>query len=427
MATSFGAIMASAAEQSRIAREKDEANQLSMMQAGFIPKEQPAQPEPSGLQSMLASVRDQYAYQPEYAPTDYVPGPAHASKMQAAQHEHEAKQQQAGFGHDARNDPYYIANLQAKTAHQNKINGWFDREMASQLAAERASTGLTNAQGRLVSAQTQGQLQENSFDRQMNRLELTSVRSEGEILRDKLKYDKELHPYNLALAKAGVAAKQMQVFKGGSALVTDANGNQHWLEYNPETRQVSSTLWSTKEAPMSEKLSSIRAGFQILGTMNVNSEEYKLLSKRLYTAYTIASLGNDMDSGAAEGVHIGDGSSDRSVEAPEDDATTVREEESFGEAYDEALELTPEEETKRTLRENKPKGVTRKDWDWYVRHYDPEGGKVPRERGAVKKEGDPGYWSEVEKDATMTKKKQERYDSLHRLYKDEVARILGAG
>mgnify|MGYP003630923775 CR=1 FL=1 len=82
MATSFGAIMASAADQSRIAREKDEANQLSMMQAGFIPKEQPPQAEPSGLQSMLSSVRDQYAYQPQHAPTDYVPGPAHASSMQ---------------------------------------------------------------------------------------------------------------------------------------------------------------------------------------------------------------------------------------------------------------------------------------------------------------------------------------------------------
>ena len=89
---SFGAIMASAADQSRIAREKDEANQLAMMQAGFVPKEQPPQPEPSGLQSILSSVRDQYAYQPQHAPTDYVPGPGHASSMQTQQLDYQKEQ-----------------------------------------------------------------------------------------------------------------------------------------------------------------------------------------------------------------------------------------------------------------------------------------------------------------------------------------------
>ena len=53
---SLGAIMAAAAKQSQARKEKDEANQLSMMQSGFIPKEQPPQAEPSGLQSMLSGL-----------------------------------------------------------------------------------------------------------------------------------------------------------------------------------------------------------------------------------------------------------------------------------------------------------------------------------------------------------------------------------
>jgi len=419
---SLGAIMSSAAKQSRLDREKDEANQLSMMQAGFIPKEQPAQPEPTALQSMLSSVRDQFAYQPEYAPTDYVPGPGHASSMQESAQAHARDMQGRQIESDERLDKWTIADMKAITQQRELHNEWFNRRTAADIANIESRTGLNKAQTSGVIADTSGKRLDNSLKRMTQRLKIESITLGNEEIRGNLERERGLNPLRESLMKHQIEAAELNIFKNQNALVTATNGDQYFMAYDAKTGTITPRIFSKAGEDMPEQMRMLSLGIQIASTLD--EEPRKAMMATLLTQYRLMSLDNDMAGGVPEGGNILD---PPEIEAPEDDAATKRENENFDSAYDEAIELTPEEETKRTLRENKPKGVTRKDWDWYVRHYDPEGGKVPRERGSVKKKGDPDYWSEVEKDATMTKKKQERYDSLHRLYKDEVARILGAG
>tara|TARA_R110000765_G_scaffold105127_1_gene195157 strand:+ start:387 stop:1592 length:1206 start_codon:yes stop_codon:yes gene_type:complete len=302
MATSFGAIMASAADQSRLAREKDEANQLSMMQAGFIPKEQPPQAEPSGLQSMLSSVRDQYAYQPQHAPTDYVPGPGHASSMQAAQHEQqlEVLKRQQGFG--GRFDELTKADMEAVTQERELSNEWFNRRTAADIANTEANTALNNAQTSSVITDTSGKKLDNSLKRMTQRLRIESITLGNNEIRANLEREKGLNPLRKSLIEHQIDAAELTYFKSQNALVTATNGDQYFMAYDAKNGTVTPRIFSKAGEDMPEQMRMMSLGIQIANTLE--GEPKKAMMATLLTQFRIMGLENDMNGGVLEGEDI---------------------------------------------------------------------------------------------------------------------------
>ena len=302
MPTSFGAVMASAAKQSRLDRERDEANQLAMMQAGFIPKEQPPQPEPSGLQSMLSSVRDQYAYQPEYAPTDYVPGPAHASKMQESAQAHALDMQGRRIESAERLDEYTIAEMKAITDQKELANEWFNRQAAADLANVRSTTALNQASASGVRAKTSGQIIDNSFKRMTDRLRIESITLSNEEIRNNLERERGLNPLRESLMKHQIEAAQASIFKDQNALVTTTNGDQYFMAYDAKSGTITPRIFSKAGEDMPEQMRMLSLGIQIASTLE--EEPRKAMMATLLTQIRLMGLENDMNGGVLEGEDI---------------------------------------------------------------------------------------------------------------------------
>ena len=374
MATSFGAIMASAAEQSRIAREKDEANQLSMMQAGFIPKEQPAQPEPSGLQSMLASVRDQYAYQPEYAPTDYVPGPAHASSMQAAEHNWLAR-------HDDL--------TRKKMTGDITQTGVMTEGMRWELKQKKALADLNR---QFLQGQVDEQVQQHALgdqalkrgeqdiekgeidlqyyaDNLANEMYIATL--EGVNLENQLISQAALAPLNELLKMRQIEATELRIAKDGTQFVTAPDGSMQVVTYDPNG---SIKLTNLFPAPPGAQKDEIRRLFAMTSEMYRNStdaDDKEYYGDKLSSLYSQIEIANTLDLLNKEegsertfegGVEVGGDEVEEEVET----SRLTKEQVAEIDENRRKSGLSTAQKENEFLKANPPDGVDAKDWSWWV-------------------------------------------------------------
>jgi len=433
MATSFGAIMASAAEQSRIAREKDEANQLSMMQAGFIPKEQPAQPEPSGLQSMLASVRDQYAYQPEYAPTDYVPGPAHASSMQAAEHAWRARnddltrQKMAG---DITQTGVMTEGLRWELDQKEALadlNKQFLQGQVDEQAQQHALGDQALKRGEQDIEKGEVDLQYYA-DNLANEMYIATL--EGVNLENQLISQAALAPLNELLKMRQIEAAELSIAKDGTQFVTAPDGSMQVVTYDPNG---SIKLTNLFPAPPGAQKDEIRRLFAMTSEMYRNSDDPDMkeyYGGKLSSLYSQIEIANTLDllnkkEGSERtfegGVEVG-GGEEEVVDNSELEQELDQAFEDYVNQQNKVIDPTVEEKAKQKLYDNIPPYANEKDWKWYVQNYHPGG--LLRKQGGRGLIAGAGKQKRTSEDEMKTKKNRERYNDLNNLYESSVKRIL---
>ena len=426
MPTSFGAIMASAADQSRIAREKDEANQLAMMQAGFIPKEQPPQAEPSGLQSMLSSVRDQYAYQPQHAPTDYVPGPGHASSMQTERLLHDKRLDQLAIDESGSRVSLQGAQTDAlnqETAQKKNLEDLRKNLLSAQVDFEKQRT-LESEEG-IKRSKLQRDLlgkELDNYDRKLE-TELRVSTLQGNKLAGELRLSAALEPTVIAAAKAQLEIAKLQITKGGQQFITDPSGAMYLTKYNTDGSMSLSKIFgpSGKEAE-DRQYRHISMLQGMVSTAVADSPEQKEYQQQLRLALGALSLSNTLGA-------LGDGqpTTEITIDATgkrvggepvtEDvDEGSDRADDLYEKKRKKGIGYTSEEEEREKLRDNKPAGVSVEDWNWYVRYYKNRVGLTVRPRGGGKRK--QKHWDKTEENRT-------RWDDLNNLYEEDVKSILG--
>ena len=375
MATSFGAIMASAAEQSRIAREKDEANQLSMMQAGFIPKEQPAQPEPSGLQSMLASVRDQYAYQPEYAPTDYVPGPAHASSMQAAEIRSRERL-------DDLTRRQMIGNITQTGVVTDGMRWELDQKKALADLNRQFLQGQVDEQAQQHALGDQA-LKQGEQDKEKGKIDLQYYADnlanemyiatlEGVNLENQLISQAALAPLNELLKMRQIEAAELRIAKDGTQFITAPDGSMQVVTYDPNGRVKLTNLFP---APPGAQKDEIRRLFAMTSEMYRNSSDdpdmKEYYGNKLSSLYSQIEIANTLDLLNKEeggertfegGVEVGGDEVEEEVET----SRLTKEQVAKIDENRRKSGLSTTQKQNEFLKDNPPEGVDAKDWSWWV-------------------------------------------------------------
>jgi len=374
MATSFGAIMASAAVQSRIAREKDEANQLSMMQAGFIPKEQPAQPEPSGLQSMLASVRDQYAYQPEYAPTDYVPGPAHASSMQAAEHNwlarHDDLTRKKMTG-DITQTGVMTDGMRWELKQKQALAG-LNKQLLEGQVTEQAQQKALGDQALELGKQNikRGKIDLQYYaDNLANEMYIATL--EGANLELQLTTQASLAPLNELLKMRQIEATELRIAKDGTQFVTAPDGSMQVVTYDPNG---SIKLTNLFPAPPGAQKDEIRRLFAMTSEMYRNStdaDDKEYYGDKLSSLYSQIEIANTLDLLNKEegsertfegGVEVGGDEVEEEVET----SRLTKEQVAEIDENRRKSGLSTAQKENEFLKANPPDGVDAKDWSWWV-------------------------------------------------------------
>jgi len=157
-------------------------------------------------------------------------------------------------------------------------------------------------QGRNVQAETVGVNLDNSLNRFTQMYKIQAYQLDNQETRANLADNRAFQPLRRALVKHQIEAQKLTNFTDGHSLVTDPQGNQWFMAFDHKTNSITPTLFARANDNMPEQMRMFNLGLQLTNLMEGDDRDEAVAA--LITQYRIMSLGNDTDSGVAEGENI---------------------------------------------------------------------------------------------------------------------------
>jgi hypothetical protein len=323
---------------------------------------------------MLASVRDQYAYQPEYAPTDYVPGPAHASSMQAAEIKSRerlddlTRQKMVG---DITQTGVMTEGMRWELKQKQALAG-LNKQLLEGQVTEQAQQKALGDQALELGKQNikRGKIDLQYYaDNLANEMYIATL--EGANLELQLTTQASLAPLNELLKMRQIEATELRIAKDGTQFVTAPDGSMQVVTYDPNG---SIKLTNLFPAPPGAQKDEIRRLFAMTSEMYRNStdaDDKEYYGDKLSSLYSQIEIANTLDLLNKEegsertfegGVEVGGDEVEEEVET----SRLTKEQVAEIDENRRKSGLSTAQKENEFLKANPPDGVDAKDWSWWV-------------------------------------------------------------